>query len=351
VNRIEAIQARLGDYLLDGILLSSPASCRYACGFAGDGILLITKKRAFCFVSPLDRMQAELSADGVTVLTEAESYPQAFHRMAEELKLGLIGFEETAFSIAQFWVYQGGIQAKMIPAADLLLQLRKIKTAEEQEMLRQAQQLTENTYQRILSIIRPGVTESRLRGAIAGELLSAGAEEIAFPPVVAFGTRTAFPHGISGDAVLREGELILLDMGCVLNGYCSDLSRTICCGAADPEQKRRYRAVAAAKERAALVMKPNGTVDWVQKAAQDTLEQVGLRERMLHSICHGIGLEKHESPCMAENLLSVGNVIALEPGIYFPGEYGIRLEDVYQITDSGVLAFSQATVELPEVCT
>ena len=221
---------------------------------------------------------------------------------------------------------------------ELVEQARMVKEAEEIERIRAAAVLGASLFQTALGAIRPGVKETEVAGRMEYAARKAGAEGMSFPTIIASGERSALPHGrASGGAVPADG-FVVCDFGVILAGYCSDQTRTVWVGAPTDEARRAYEAVREAQLAAIAAVRPGVGVGEVDAAARKVLHKSGLGRYFTHSTGHGVGLEIHEMPRVAagqRETLRPGMVITVEPGLYFPGKWGVRIEDMVAVTQSG----------------
>ncbi|MGQ9679128.1 MAG: M24 family metallopeptidase, partial [bacterium] len=214
-------------------------------------------------------------------------------------------------------------------------------------LIKKAQAITEKSFAAVLKLIKPGVTEIDLALEIEFQFRRAG--EPAFGIIVASGENAAKPHARAGNRRLKKGDCITFDIGCRIDGYCSDMTRTVFLGKPDEEMRRVYEAVLAAQNEALAIIKPGVPCKLVDFAARDYLNQVGLGQFFGHSLGHGVGLEVHEEPRLAktsDQTLEVGDVLTVEPGVYLPGKGGVRIEDMVYVTSKGFLNLTKTRKEL-----
>lgn len=337
MEHIKAIQGCLEEYELDAMLLLSPAARRYACGYGeGAGFVLVSRRVASCCVEPMCLPAARLCAAGAAVSSLQGSLGEAVQALAQAEGLRLIGFEETRVTVAELWALQAPLAARLIPAGALVAGLRLRKDRAEQRLLCRAQRLAERCMQDVVGRLQPGLRESRLRGALLERMLALGADEAAFPPVAAFGSRSACPHGLPGDAALEVREPVLVDLGCRISGYGGDLSRSLPGAIPSAAWRDAFRAVTEAQRAAEALLRADVEAGELSRAAEQTLEAGGYGGLMCHSLGHGVGLETHEPPFFTPGeRIPAGAVVALEPGIYLPGRFGIRVEDCFVVTENG----------------
>lgn len=232
-------------------------------------------------------------------------------------------------------IYPG---AKIEPVQGALNQLRNIKAADEIENMRRAAQLADLGVRIGAQALREGVSELEVLAEIEYQLKKAGAARMAFSTIVLFGTNSADPHGEAGQRKLKSGDLALFDLGVVYNGYCSDITRTFAYKTISPEQRQIYNAVLQAQLAALSLCKPGTVIAEMDKIAHDSIDAAGYGQYFSHRIGHGLGIDVHEFPslhALNQGQLQAGMTFTVEPGIYIPGQGGVRIEDDVLITDSG----------------
>jgi Xaa-Pro aminopeptidase len=276
-------------------------------------------------------------------------YGVLVEEVIREEGLKKIGFEDAYMTVQEHQRYSKALSCELIPAADLLWQLRAVKTEAEVELMESAQRIAERALEEILNEIRPGVAEREIAARIQYLMLHYGAENMSFDPIVVSGPNTSLPHGVPGDRLICEGDFVTMDFGCIYHGYCSDMTRTVAVGRATDEMREIYDTVLAAQLAGIAAAKAGVTGKAVDGAARAVIEAAGYGEYFGHSFGHGVGVEIHESPNaspMNEQPLPAGAVISAEPGIYLPGKMGVRIEDVIVLTEDGCRNLTRAPKEL-----
>ena len=215
---------------------------------------------------------------------------------------------------------------------------RMVKDADELDLIRTAVALGAKLYDRALEVLRPGVKETEVAGEMEFAARRGGAEEMSFPTIIASGARSALPHGRASEQAIAPSGFVVCDFGVILSGYCSDQTRTVWVGAVPDEARRAYEAVKQAQQAAIDAVRPGVAVGEVDAAGRKVLRKAGLGRYFTHSTGHGVGLEIHEAPRVANGqpeILQPGMVITIEPGVYFPGKWGVRIEDMVAVTAGG----------------
>ncbi len=231
----------------------------------------------------------------------------------------------------------------------LVLGLRAVKDTYEVARMRAAQAITDTAFEHIVKYMKPGMTERAVQLELEDFMVRHGAQGLAFPSIVATGENGASPHAIPGATVLEAGQCVVLDFGARAYGYCSDMTRTVFLGEPEGEMRRAWEAVRAANEAVEAMLAPGVTGREAHERAEAVLAEHGFAGRMGHGLGHGVGLDIHEEPVLAprnEKPLVAGNVVTVEPGIYLPGKFGMRLEDFGVITDDGFEVFTKSTHEM-----
>lgn len=354
MTAIEKLQAFLPDEST-AALVTSEVNRRYLSGFdSSAGAVLVTKSRA---VLLLDFRYFEAAQRAVQPPLEVVRFKKLNASLndiflQENIKTALI--EDESVSVAKFeemkealapQVMSGGLSKK-------LAEIRMIKTADETEKIIKAQRITERAYNEALNYLKPGVTERAVAVELEHLIHVYGGERIAFDLICITGANTSLPHGVPGDRVVREGDFFTFDIGSVYDGYHSDMTRTVAVGGASDEMREIYDIVLKAHHEAAKAIKAGNTAAQVDIAARELIESKGYGEYFGHSTGHGVGLEIHEAPAVyktCETVLKDGMVITDEPGIYLPGRFGVRIEDMFLVSGDKPVDLAEITKELTVV--
>lgn len=266
------------------------------------------------------------------------------------------GIEDT-ISVNEYRKLQNRINPdiKIIETSDFVSRLRSIKDQNELASMKKAQEITEEAFKYIYEIIETGMTESYLTEKLEGKMKELGATDLAFSTIIATGDNAANPHAQPGKKVVQPGDCVLFDFGASYHDYCSDMTRCIFMGKPEEgsELSRAYDAVKAAHIACAKAIKPGVCASKIQEIADNTIKEHGFEGKMGHSLGHGVGIEVHEHPFIKKfnnEPLAVGNVVTVEPGVYLPGKFGIRLEDCGVITENGYKPFTTITHDMIVKC-
>lgn len=349
MNNIKRIQAKLCEKDLDAVLVTDEKNQRFAAGFPfTDGLVLVTRSEAFLLT---DSRYIEAANKTVpdfvqTMLFDREHklFPMIRALVADK-GVKRLGGEEQKLSYAAYKRYESLLGMELIPAQCVFDELRPCKTPEELDSMIAAQRIAERALEDVLGLLKPGMTEQELAAEINYRMMKYGAEGNSFDTIAVAGTKTSMPHGIPGDNVIKAGDFVTMDFGCLKNGYCSDMTRTVAVGFATEEMKKIYSVVLEAQLAgiaAARAGIPGGDID---AAARKVIDDAGYGEYFGHSFGHSLGLDIHEMPVAApgaEAIMPVGAMVSAEPGIYVPGKFGVRIEDVMYLTETGCQVITKA---------
>jgi Xaa-Pro aminopeptidase len=344
----QARQKKLREHLatarLDALLISHLPNIRYLCGFTGSaGLLLVEEAGSIFFTDVRYDTQAHDEVEGAKVVIARKAVVTALGEWLARRKRArgrTIGVEAEHFTLAEkkrlAEVLPSGVRLK--ETTSIVERDRMVKDSDELDRIRAAVALGAKLFDRALEVLRPGVKETEVAGEMEFAARRAGAEEMSFPTIIASGARSALPHGRASDQVIAPGGFVVCDFGVILSSYCSDQTRTVWVGPVSEEARRAYQAVKEAQQAAIDAVKPGVAVREVDAAARKVLRKAGLGRYFTHSTGHGVGLEIHEAPRVANGqpeILQPGMVITIEPGVYFPGKWGVRIEDMVAVTAGG----------------
>ncbi len=350
MTRIEKLQEALARRDLDALILFSDPGTRWASGFAfTDGAVAVTRERAVLLTDSRYIEAAEAGARDVDVrLYDAE------HRLTDRLRdalagCGRIGAEADSLPHARWEALGKALGHDLICADALMTELRAVKTPEEVAAITEAQRIAEQAFDEMLRFLRPGVTEKELAAELTYRMLRLGGEGNSFDPITITGANTSKPHGVPGDAAVRPGDFVTMDFGTIVDGYHSDMTRTVAVGEPSEEMRRVYDTVLRAQAAGIALMTPAHTGAEVHNAAAAVIAEAGYGDYFGHGFGHGVGLEIHEAPSASprnSEPLPAGAVVTAEPGIYLPGRFGVRIEDMILVTEDGNRNLTAAPKEL-----
>ena len=341
MNRFEQIAQKLPQYGLDALLILSGPNRLYATRFPSTaGAVLVTERESFFFTDSRYIEAARRRIQGATV--EESTRERTVTGMVNDILRGLgvqrLGYEEKETTVAEFEQLQKKLHAQLKPASSLLQELRAVKDAWEIEQMVKAQRIAEGALGEALNFIRPGRTEREIAAFLQYHMLLGGAEKMSFDPIVVGGPNSSMPHGVPTDRPVGAGEFLTMDFGCVYGGYCSDMTRTVAVGQVSEEMEKVYQTVLEA-QRAGMEKARAGVCGAdIHAAAQQVISRAGYGPYFGHGFGHSLGVEIHEAPNAAPgntNPMPEGVVISAEPGIYLPGRFGVRIEDVIILRQDG----------------
>ena len=343
-----ARQKKLREHLaitrFDALLVSHLPNIRYLCGFTGSaGFLLVEEAGSVFFTDVRYDTQGREEVKGAKVVVARKSVLQALGEWIGAHKRSrrrTIAVEAEHMTLAEKKRLTGflpsGIRIK--DAAAIVERARMVKDPEELDNIRSAVRLGAVLFEQSLKDLRPGVKETEVAAKLEYAAREAGAESMSFPTIIASGSRSALPHGRATARLIADGGFVVCDFGVILDGYCSDQTRTVWVGRAPKDARFAYESVKEAQLAAIAAVRPGVSVGEVDEAARKVLRKARLAKYFTHSTGHGVGLEIHEMPRVAagqKDILRPGMVITIEPGVYFPGKWGIRIEDMVAVNESG----------------
>ncbi|MBR2943738.1 MAG: aminopeptidase P family protein [Clostridia bacterium] len=350
--RIDALRASFENLGVDGVYLTSRTSHRYFTRFDNeDGALLITKSNAYAFE---DFRYIEVATNTLSgAFTVIEPKGKRSEWLGDILKreeVSRLGFEDLSMSVSAYERLKLDVSATLVPVNNTINKMREIKTEDEVLKMEKAQELTDKAFAHILTMLSPNMTENDVASELEYFMRKNGAEDKSFETIAVSGEKSSLPHGVPGNIKLKKG-FLTMDFGATVDGYHSDMTRTVSIGKADEEMKKLYNTVLRAQRSALEYLKAGVNTkdaDWVAREIiyKDYKGYFG------HSLGHSVGLEVHEMPALSPNynaILVPGNVVTVEPGIYIPGKYGVRIEDMVLICDNGIKNFTKSPKELIEI--
>ncbi|APT75219.1 hypothetical protein LN42_01530 [Marinitoga sp. 1137] len=343
-DRINLLREKMANKGLDGYLIiniesSSKPSSYYLTGFTGSfSVVLITEKEVK-FMTDGRYIEQATKQTGEKPIILKGKLEEEIKKLIELPEGAKIGFEaNTVSSHIYLNILMKFEKYTFIPAEELLLELRRTKSMEEVEYIKKAVEIAEKALQETLDTFKLGMTEKEFAAKLEYNMKIFGSDTYAFETIVASGPRGALPHGIASDKTINKGELVVIDFGAYANGYNSDITRTIAIGEISEKHREIYEIVLKAQKAAVAGVKPGLAYSEIDKIARDIISEAGYGEYFSHGLGHGVGLEVHESPRVSKlstETSQPGDIITIEPGIYIPGEVGIRIEDDVLVTEDG----------------
>ena len=326
---------------VDGLLLTSEYSRFYGAEhYISEGVAIVTKAgcRYFTDSRYIESAQNGIKGFEVIEMNAKNPYNDLLNKAIADFGVKTLGYEEGYLSVAEFLDYEKNLKAKLVPMHQKIAGFRAVKEAWELDLMRKAQAITDKAFAQVLPKIKAGMTEKQLQAELIYCLYKNGGENLSFDPIVVSGPNTSLPHGVAGDRVIREGDFITMDFGVLYGGYCSDMTRTVALGYATDEMKKVYDTVLQAQEAGLAATKPGVLGKEIDAAARKVITDAGYGEYFGHGYGHSLGLEVHESPSpnpRGNAPMEIGMVTSAEPGIYLPGKFGVRIEDVVIFAEGG----------------
>jgi Xaa-Pro aminopeptidase len=349
--RRNRLVARLPELEVDALLITRLPNVRYLTGFTGsNGQLLMSGDDAVFFTDGRYTEQSRREVPDLRRETYSNDFPGAFVEACRGMGRSRVGFESggvTYRSYEELAAKAEGIE--LVPVQDEVERLRWVKEPDEVRMIEEAQRLTDEAFDRIVGKLAEGVTEREVALELEYAMRQAGAEGLAFDPIVAFGESSAEPHHQPGHRDLRKGDLVKMDFGALHAGYHADMTRTVSFGTPTTEVRGAYEVVRRAQQAGIDAVREGAVGGDVDRAARAIVEEAGHGDRFGHSLGHGVGLEIHEGPTLrtgGEDVLPVAAVVTVEPGVYLPGLGGVRIEDMVEVTADGCRVLPATSKEL-----
>jgi Xaa-Pro aminopeptidase len=348
VGRRERLNAVLAEQGLSGFLVTKPSNVRYLTGYTGsNGAVCLGIDARFLTDFRYATSVAHLADDWKVEIVEQSLLGDVNGRFSEMFAPERIGFEATALSYADWRTLDESARAagaELVPCDHLVEDLRAVKDADEADLIRRGAQLCDAIYAWLAEDGLAGREEREVAWAIEQKARELGAEGVSFPSIVASGPNGALPHAEPGPVEIERSTLVVLDLGTLVGGYCSDCTRTFATGPSDPQMMDVYETVLAAQEAALALVRPGQDCREVHETARRVISEAGYGEYFNHGTGHGVGIEMHEEPRFRNGFggqLEAGNVVTVEPGVYLPGRFGVRIEDLVLVTDAGCEVLTQ----------
>ena len=352
-ERLAACRAKIQQKSVDGYLITNRVDQFYLTGFDGeDGAVLILPRRVGLLTD--GRFLVESAAiKWATAIIRKGSFAELLGKMVRRYRIGRLGFQPAHLNVAAHAAIRKAIRpARLVAMPSIESELRLYKSPDEVAAIVKAVRVAESAFRAVVKQIRPGMTERQLAGALQYEMICRGASEASFPIIVAEGPNGARPHAVPGDRKIRRSSSVLIDWGATVDHYRSDLTRVIFVRRIPPRFRRIYDHVLAAQRAGIEAIRPGAKMGDVDAAARGRLVKAGMGKRFSHSLGHGLGLDIHESPRLARKVtdrLKPGMVVTVEPGVYYPGFGGVRIEDDVLVTETGHRVLSRLSKDIEDM--
>lgn len=349
MERVARIRERLQALGADVFLISNPVNRRYITGFTGSaGLVWIssTKQAILTDFRYVEQVKAECPG---WELIRIETYNDALEELIKGENIRSIVFEEEHVTVKQLREWQDRFAVELKGSSGWVEELRMCKTPAEIEHIRRAAQIGDEAFAELLPNIKSGRTEREIALELEYLMRRKGASAMSFAPIVASGPQSALPHARPGERILSYGDFVVMDFGCVVNGYCSDMTRTIVIG--EPEERHLliYDLVLKAQVEAVEAVAPGKTGAEIDAIAREIIAEAGYGDYFGHGLGHSVGLEVHENPRLSktdQTVLAPGMIVTVEPGVYLPGFGGVRIEDLVVVTEDGHEVLTSSFKEL-----
>ncbi len=346
MDRCQKLMPLLKKKGLDGVLITDRNNVAYFSGFcASSGYLLITEHMRVLVTDFRYTHQANVQAKDFEIRDSADTKP------GDIINTSLaIGFENKCVTYDQYCRYSS-VFANLQPLDDELVKLRSVKDDYEISCISQGADIADRAFHHIIGYMKPGMTEEQIALELEFYMRKNGAQRLSFDSIIASGANGAMPHATPGDKKICNGEFVVMDFGCVVDGYCSDMTRTVAVGQVSDRHIEIYNDVLAVQEKCLKMLAPGVSCKDVHMYSHQTLNGK-YKGCYGHGLGHGVGLEVHELPnlnCASPSTLCSGNVVTVEPGVYISDFCGVRIEDLVLITDSGMQILSKSTKELIKI--
>ena len=354
-TRVLNLLSKMQELKVDAMLIGSKPNRMYLSGFTGSsGMLYISLKKQIIVTDFRYIEQASKQCESFEVISQGEiGLLKTVMKIAMEDGARYIGFESVHTNYATFLELNAYDFAQLVPTQSVVEDLRRIKDEVELKKLRQAEHIGDLAFQSIISFMKKeysrGLSEREIASELEHFMRKQGASAVSFSPIVAAGPRSSLPHAEPGEDQIHQGDFIVLDFGCIYQGYCSDMTRTVVVGEPSKKHREIYDIVLRAQIEALKQIRPGLLGKEVDKVARDIIKEAGYEEYFGHGLGHSVGLEIHESPRFspADTVkIQKGMVMTVEPGIYLPGFGGVRIEDLVVITEKGIDNLTYSPKEL-----
>lgn len=351
-NRVTRLREKMKEIDLDAFLVTSKENRQYLTGFTGSfGWVLVTKREVYLMTDSRYVEQASKQTSGCKIVQMQHFTPPVTLRMImTDVDAVTLGVESDRLTYEEFERVASQVRRKAVtPIAGFVDRLRRVKDEEEIKLLARAEEIGDEALAHVLGVIKPGMTEREIAIELEFQMRKAGASGLSFDTIVASGKRSSMPHGLASDKKVEVGDFITMDFGCVYQGYCSDMTRTIALGNVDEKQETVYNLVRKAQEDAIAAVHAGVTGKEIHAVAMNVFQEAGYGAYFGHGLGHSVGLEIHEAPTFAprtEDIIPENTVITVEPGLYLPDWGGVRIEDLIVVKEDGCINLAHSPKEL-----
>ena len=337
---------------VDGLLLTSRYSRHYGAEFdIAEGVAVVAKGgcRYFTDSRYIESAQNNLKGFEVLLVDREQTYYQRLNDAIADFGISTLGYEENYLTVGELRGYEEHLNAKLTPYNKAISAFRGQKEDWELALMRKAQSITDKAFAEVITRLKPGMTELELQAELIYCLYKNGGTGLAFDPIVVSGPNTSLPHGVAGERVIQPGDFVTMDFGASYMGYCSDMTRTVAVGEPTDEMRLVYDTVLRAQLAGIAAARGGITGDVVHNTAAQVIADAGYGEYFGHGFGHSLGIEIHENPRFSPlwtQTIPAGATLSAEPGIYLPGKFGVRIEDVLWLTDGGCVDITASPKDL-----
>lgn len=350
-TRVGNVRRRMAEQQLDAVIVTSRENVFYLSGFSGSsGDLIITMENGYLLTDFRYLKQAQLESPDFILIDITKNFASHLEQIVGRHNIGLLGFEDRQVSHAVYTGMKQKMPRTMLRGIhDMIDSLRICKEGEEIARMQQAAHIGDLAFEHVVSMMKPGMTELEAAAEIEYAMKKHGAQRPSFDTIVAAGPNGAMPHAKPTNRPIAEGDLVVMDFGCVYEGYCSDMTRTVAVGQISEKQRSVYNMVLYTQLKALNHLKEGMALAELDCLARETLDAFGYGAYFGHSLGHGVGIEIHEAPAVSSKSaeeLRAGMVFSVEPGVYLNDEFGVRIEDTVTMVDGEPVILNHATKDL-----
>lgn len=354
-TRLEKIAGELRTKKVDATIITSGVNRLYATGFnAGAGVCVIINDGSGYFLTDfrfIESAKATVCKAGYSVkmIAKQDNYQKEIAAICKHHGVKTLAYEDDFMTVAEFGLYNQSLPCQMCPMRTMLSRLRETKDVSEIESIVIAQRIAEKAFEATLNHIKIGMTEKQLAAELNYKMLCLGADGLSFDIIAVSGKNSSLPHGVPSDKKIDDGDFVTLDFGAMINGYHSDMTRTVAVGHATDEMLQVYSVVLKAQLAGINALREGESGEHVHNCALDIIASAGYADYFKHGLGHSVGLQLHEEPRAAlghSEIFRRGNVVTIEPGIYLPNKFGVRIEDMIWLSETGPKNLTNTKKEL-----
>ena len=349
-QRIKKLRLKMSEKSIDAMLVTSRSNVFYLSGFSGtSGDLIITHDAMYILCDSRYTEQASQQSPLFDVVNIKDGIYSVINKIIEYHIISRMGAEDRELTFAVFQGMKNALKTELLPVGDMVSHMREIKDENELLLLEKAAAIGDLAYEAAIRTIKPGVSEIEVAAEVEYVMRKNGATAPSFETIIASGENSSKPHAIASQRKIQSGDLVVMDFGCIYQGYCSDMTRTVAVGDISVPQKNTYNALLYTQKKMVNLIKNGMTCKDVDKISRDILESLGYSKYFTHSLGHGVGIDIHEMPNLSpkcDKRLLPGMVVTIEPGVYFDGLFGIRIEDTVEILDGNIKIITNSPKDL-----